>query len=234
MGVGVDWGANFLVQLSGPTSSHILIAENYNPNHRFSVPGRPGSYRIVRVQGLEGEISDSASFQEILFEANPPRFARDGRPFPALNYSRSPLPFGTADPQSPEFSSHALWYANPQQEMIELRLPWGLLLMMDPSNREAFGGTDKELFTSVPGTWTPKPRTTEGISVAAFALRVVPSPEQGPKVVSSSLPPLRNGKLAGSTAVYTWQKWNQVRYRPYFKQSYYALSKTFAELVKKF
>jgi hypothetical protein len=53
-----------------------------------------------------------------------------------------------------------------------------------------------------------------------------------PKVLSSSLPPLSsNGKLLSSPPLYTWEKWNKVEYRPYFKASYFAFQKVFAELV---
>ncbi|MBI4463155.1 MAG: hypothetical protein HY647_00490, partial [Acidobacteria bacterium] len=163
-------------------------------------------------------------FQEILTEVNPPRYVRDGRIFPALDFNRSPLLFGTADRMNSEFSNHALWYADPRQGMIELRIPWGLLLMADPSNLQALGGTDER--------GTPGSRSTAGISISAFALRVQGSETtQGSKVLSSSLPPVRDGKDV-DPPLYTWPSWNQVQYRLYFKQSYFALQKAFAELGK--
>lgn len=224
IGVRVESGANFLIQLAGLSSSQILIAENYNPNEEQATPGRPGLRRLARKKQMKVELADFIPFQEIRIEANLPRYARDGRIFPSLPFSRSPLPFGTGDRTKPEFSSHALWYADPQKGMVELRLPWGLLLLMDPSNGQAFGGTDEQ--------WTPVPRPSPGISVAVFALRVPRSEARGPKVVTSSLPPVRDGKVVGALPLYTWPKWNHVDFRPYFKQGYFALQRAFAEVSK--
>ncbi len=223
IGVQIESGANFLIQLTGPSSSRILVAENYNPNARMPVAGRPGQSRILRKQGMKVELAESAAFQEILTEANEPRYGRDGRIFPALNFNRSPLPFGTADRAEPNYSSHALWYVDAAQGMIELRIPWGLLLVMDPSNLQAFGGTDAK--------WMPISRPTPGISVAVFVVRLSAPGGREPTVVSSSVPPVRDGKLTGSPAVYTWEKWNQVQFRPYLKESYFALQRQFAEML---
>jgi len=222
IGVRLETGANFLVQLTGPTSSRILIAENYDPNRPTPTPGRPDLRRIMRRQSMAVELTDAASFREILTEANEPRYARDGRFFPALNFNRSPFPMGSADREKPGYSSHALWNADPKQGMIELRIPWGLLLLTDPSSRQAFAGTDDNR--------TPISRATPGISVAAFVVR---PQSRGPiKTVANSMPALGQARQVRTPRVYTWEKWDRVEYRAYFKASYFALQKTFAELAK--
>jgi hypothetical protein len=99
--------------------------------------------------------------------------------------------------------------------------------MMDPSRRLAFAGTDAEAYTSSPGAWLPKGRRTSGISVAVFALRPQKS---GRPIVTTSLPESAMGKELRSVAVFTWQSWDRVRVRPYFKLSYLALQKVFGEL----
>jgi hypothetical protein len=220
----IESGANFLVELSGTSSSRILIAENYNPNGRFPLPGRPSQRRIWRKQGMRIELAESSPFENILTEANSPRYAPDGRIFPALNYDRSPLPFGTTDQASPEYSSLALCHVDSGKGIIELRIPWGLLYFMDPSSLMVFGGTD--------ANWEPIPQSTPGISIAVFALRLPGPGEKRPKVLSSSLPPVRNNVVTESPAVYTWQGWNQVWVQPYFKRSYAALQKVFEEMLK--
>ncbi len=230
IGVRLESGANFLIQLTGPSFSRILIAENYSPNERISIPGRSGRTRVWRKKGLNVSLVESARFVERITEANMARYGHDGRIFPALDYNRSHLPYGTADRTSPEFSNHALWHADAKKGMIELRIPWGLLLVMDPSSMEVFAGTDQNRYTSVHEAWFPLSKPTKGITVAVFAL-YVPGPVQ-PKVVSSSLPLLSGGKLVSSLPVYTWAKWNTVEYRPYFKQSYSALQKVFEDLVR--
>lgn len=221
IGVRLESGANFLIQLSGPSSSRLLIAENYNPNRPFPVVGRAGKSRIWRKQGMSLVLANSARFEDMVIEANPLRFARDGTEFPAITYDRSPLAFGTADRSSPQFSSNALWNAHPKRGMIELRIPWGLLLMSDPSQRDAFAGTDQQ--------WVPVSKRTQGISIAAFEIGVGKTNGREQKTVTSSLPPLQDGHVAG-TLLYTWEPWNQVHFHPYFKQSYSDLQKVFAQL----
>lgn len=230
--VRLDTGANFLIQLTGPSSSRILIAENYNPSKRVAIAGRPGVTRLWRKLGMKVDLEDSVPFEEMITEVNQPRFARDGTIFAALDYNRSRLPYGTADDTSPEYSSHALWHVDARQGMIELRLPWGLLMMMDPSDLQAFAGTDPKLYTSVPGAWLPVSKTTSGASVVAFALRVGRLDGRESWQVSSSVPPLSQGQRVGSPPVYAWGKWNQVRFRPYFKRSYFALQQVFGKMVR--
>ncbi len=221
IGVRLESGANFLIQLTGPASSRILIAENYDPNRPFPVAGWPGHSRIWRKQGMPLVLANSARFEDMVIEANPVRFARDGTEFPALTYDRSPLPYGTADRASPQFSSHALWNAHPERGLIELRIPWGLLLMSDPSQREAFAGTNQQ--------WLPLSRKTQGISIAVFEIGVTKASGREQRTIASSLPALQDRQRVATTMSYTWEPWNQVQFRPYFKQSYYALQKVFAQ-----
>ncbi len=152
-----------------------------------------------------------------------PRFARDGRAFPPLNYDRSPLPYGTADRNSPDYLSLALWHVDAQSGMIELRIPWGLLYFTDPSALRVFGGTDAKS--------DPVSRSTKGISIAAFALQAPESGQKKARVVKASLPPLRRGVIEEAPAVYTWQGWTQVWAQPYFKESYEALEAVFKRMV---
>ena len=224
IGVRIDSGANFLVQLQGPASSRLLIADNYNPNHPFPVPGRPGKPRVWRKPGMQVGLENSADFEHIVIEANLPRFARDGTEFPAINYDRSPLPYGSADRKSPEFNSHATWHVDAAQGMIELRIPWGLILVADPSSLQAFAGTDQHS--------DPISRTTSGISVTAFEIAGAAGGNAARMTVTSALPPVSEGLLVSSPPVFVWKPWNAVASKPYFKLSYYTLQKDFEQLAK--
>ena len=219
-------GVNFLIQLIDPAHSRILVAENYNPNENTSIPGRSGLLMIARKVGMKVQLEDTSRFVEEVIEANQPRYAHDGRIFPARNFNRSPLPYGTADRSDNRYSNHALWHVNTDVGMIELRLPWGLLLLTDPSNLQAFAGTDRKW--AQPNVLS---KPTPGITIAVFAV-YVPGPSL-PIVVSSSLPPLGStGKLVTPPPLYTWDRWDKVAYRPYLKPSYFALQKAFAEILR--
>ncbi len=223
IGVRMETGANFLVQLNGPTAGRILIADDYNPNQPFPVMGRPGLMRIWRKQGMTLGLTNSGRFENIMIEANPARYGRDGTQFPAVNYDRSPLPYGSADHSSAQFSSHAMWNAWPERGLIEVRLPWGLLLMTDPSQLQAFAGTDQQ--------WNVLSRTTPGVSVAAFQVSVTAVNGKERRTAISSLPPLRDNQVAETAPIYTWKPWTDVEYRPFFKQSYQALKQVFGQLA---
>lgn len=227
IGVRLAAGSNFLVQLTGPSSSRILIAQNYNPVQRTQLAGKVPETRLWRKRGMTVKLEDAVPFEEMIVEVNQPRYARDGREFPALDYNRSPLTFGSGDRASAQFTSHALWNADAQQGMIELRIPWGLLLMTDPSQSQALAGTGAEAYTTSPGAWLPKGQTTRGISVAVFALR---PQKTGPPLVTSSLPGLAESERLDSLAIYTWERWNRVQVRPYFKLAYSSLRNVFGEL----
>jgi tetratricopeptide (TPR) repeat protein len=215
IGVRLHQGANFLVQLAGPNASKVLIAENYDPNRPFPVSGRPRVSRIWRKQDLHLSLANYAPFEDMMIEANPVRFARNGTEFPAINYDRSPLPYGTADPSRPDFFSNAAVHVDVKAGMIEVRLPWGLLLFNDPSQLAAFGGTDHQ--------WRPLSHPTRGISLSTFEIATGER-----KTVESALPTVQNGFVAAEP-VYAWKPWQKVEAQPAFKQSYYALQKLWGE-----
>jgi hypothetical protein len=209
----VESGASVLVQLTNPTTARLLVADNFNPNHR--VENVPGEFRIMRRQDFDVAIADRAPFSEFVIEANRPRFARDGTMIPPIEYSRSALAHGTADRAARSFSDHALWHADPASGMLELRIPWGLLLVTDPSSRQVYAGADR--------VGVPRARTTAGVSVAVITLEPGAG---GPARVVAALPAATGQRLA-APAVYAWETWDDVRYRPYFKASYFALTKVF-------
>lgn len=215
--VHIESGANFVIQLSGPSSARLLLAENYSPNHRVELI--PGERRVARRLDFAVGLADTTPFSDFVIEANRPRFARTGRMFPAIEYNRSALPHGTAERGAPTFSDHALWHADPTTGMIELRIPWGLILITDPSSRQAFAGTDP--------TGVPQSVTTAGVSIAVLAV----SAGGAERRVLASWPALAGDRLE-PPPVFSWPPWNEVQYRPYFKASYAALTSVFADLRK--
>lgn len=217
VGIDVDSGVNFLIELTDPETARILVAHGYNPNRWVENDWVPGGKRIWRKPDLQVELDEAGAFEEIMIEANRPRYGRDGSVFPPIFLSRSELPEGIADPTDPEYSSLAAWRASASEGMIELRIPWGLLLFLDPSSRLAFAGTDGE---------TPFGRPTPGISVVALAL----DRDEENRSVVASLPQLRDGRI-DPAPLFTWNRWNEVSYDLYQKASYQALREIFDEIT---
>jgi tetratricopeptide (TPR) repeat protein len=212
-------GVNFLVQLDGPEAARLLVAENYWPLHRVPVAGTNGETRIDRRTAFTPGIGEAAPFVEMITEANQRRFGRDGVFHPAQDVNRSPLLHGTADRDSREYSDHALWRADPAAGLIELRIPWGLILVTDPSSRAVFAGTD--------GQGAPTARETSGVSVAVLLVSAGESPDRR---IIASLPRATATGFESAPPVFAWRPWDEVRARPYFKRSYEALSAVFSRI----
>ncbi len=210
-------GANVLLDFSGDGDGRIRIASNYTPVQwtysNLAASGRRPSIR----PGASFSIADEGSFEEVVVEANQPRFGRDGTVFPPINVNRSRLRFGTADPASPRFSSLSAWNHDKQSGMIEIRIPWGLMYVVDPSSRSAMTGTDK----SGKAVWAETP----GIMISAG---VMPRMSAGTGVARGA------GSVVGPAELYSWSVWDEVNYTPYLKESYHALTKVFREISLKF
>lgn len=221
--LAVETGANFLLQLTGPESSRLYIAKNYNPLQWRAKDGVPGGWRLWRWAGWRAELQDRSPFEELIIEPNPPRYGRDGSVFPPLFMSRSALAYGTADPASEAYSSQAAWHADEARGMIEVRIPWGVLYVMDPSSRLVLGGTDDQA--------EPVARESPGVAVVALAVGVS-SDEQGlRRAFLDALPSAAGGRVrADRVPVHTWRRWDQVHYEPYLKASYFALQEAFGQL----
>ena len=207
LGVRVESGANFLLRLRGPGDARLLIAREYNPNESVPVLGVPD---IRRKPGMNVQLVDRSAFEDMVTDANKSWYRRDGQWFPPRQFNRSIIAQGVADPTHADYSSHALWNADPNSGMVEIRLPWGLLYVTDPSSLQAFAGTDERR--------RPKTRTMSGISVMVFAVRAGRLPRVG-----GSFPALSGGRVVEEPARFLWQPWDEVQVQRYFKQSYYSL-----------
>jgi hypothetical protein len=136
-------------------------------------------------------------FVPLLFEANRERIGRDGTRYPALIVNRGTLRYGSLDPQSVEFDTRTDVAIGAKSGTIELRLPWGLLNVTDPSSRRVLHQEsvhEQPLDTVV----------TEGFRIYAFAT----DPSRPSRAPSSRIP---------STGVtppnYAWAPWERPSYR---------------------
>jgi hypothetical protein len=69
-------------------------------------------------------------FDSLYVTINRARYARDGTFFPARGYNRGRLRYGTR-----QQSSLSDWYYDSSRGLLEIRLPWMLLNVTDPSTR---------------------------------------------------------------------------------------------------
>ncbi len=181
-------GAEFLVDLRGPGESAVTVVAPYEPY--AAIDGGPvASPRTVR--------GGASRFVPLIFESNRERFGRDGTRYSAIKVDRGALRYGSLDPQADDFDTRADVSVGAAQGTIELRLPWTLLNVTDPSSRRVLHQeTDHE-----PPLDTV---ATEGFRIYAFAAD--PShPKRGP------LSRLPAAKL--TAPLYSWAPWDVPKYR---------------------
>lgn len=224
-------GMTFALQLAGPEESHLWIASSYNPYRIVPVAGVPSETSLAQKLGWAPALTDSGSFESEDIEPNRRRFGRNGKFFPPERYDRGILRYGTLNPASPDYDSLAEWHANPQSNTIDVRIPWALLFVTDPSTLEIFAGLDQD--------GTVRTTQTQGFILAAFsyrpqtALRMHPIMEQG-HPIADSLPPLAGPLVISPNSLrkYAWASWTRPRYVFRVKQSYDILQKEFKTLPK--
>jgi hypothetical protein len=222
-------GMTYAIQLAGPGSSRIWIASTYNPFQITPVEGIPTQTILGSKLGWTPSVASTGNFESQVIEPNRRRFARDGRYFPPQRYERGILRYGTLDPQSPDYDSLAEWHANVRTNTIDVRIPWNLLNVTDPSSFKIFAGLEKD--------GTVITAETPGFVMTAFSYRPLegarlrPIMEQG-HLVADALP-----DMAGPTVVQTqalkefrWSGWNAPRYNLRAKDSYSILRGAFRTL----
>lgn len=105
----VETGVEFLVDLVRPGESRITVSAPYEP------------YAHLDGGDLASPLELTGKFVPLLFEANRARIGRDGRRFPAEVVERGALKEGV---------DYAIG-----DGVIEIRIPWGLINVSDPSSR---------------------------------------------------------------------------------------------------
>lgn len=198
-------GMEFMLDLSGGTTSRILVDTPYDLfTHRYNRP-----YRSVP--------NDDGKYIEIQVETNRSRIGRDGTVYPAVMNNLSPLRLGTTDPNAPDYDDLADWTFDPGTGVIEIRIPWGLLNVTDPSSRLVVD--DGPAHLDDVGT-----RVTDGFRLYAVAF----DPRDGS--ILGTLPARDvHGRLAAA-ALFTWEGWEQPTFHTRLKRSYDIVKDRFLSL----
>ncbi|OES46704.1 hypothetical protein [Domibacillus iocasae] len=124
-----------------------------------------------------------------------------GKVLPFDYYETGVMRFGNSNPESADYDSLADYYVNKESGDVELRIPWLLLNMKDPSSHKAMGDIFKEGIAAE--------ETIEGIGIAvSFA-----------EESTDAIPKMN---------MYEWESWNEGNLsEERLKQSYYLLQNRF-------
>ncbi len=181
-------GAEFLIDLAGPGASFVTVAAPYEP------------YAAIERGPVASPLAIHAGaprFVRLMFEANRERIGRDGSRYPAVAVDRGALRYGSLDPKAPEFDTRTDVAVGVSTGTIELRVPWALLNVTDPSSHRV---VHQEVEHDSPLDTV----ATDGFRIYAFALD--PS--------SPARKPLSRIPAAGAKApLYVWAPWDEPSYR---------------------
>lgn len=201
-------GLKFLIHLAGRENSRVLVCRRYDKylNHE-SGEVWPGT-------------SDQGEWVMMMNKTNARRIGKNRqRFFPARVFPASNLRFGSLDRSSSHYTSLADFHV--AGNMLEIRIPWGLINFTDPSSRMVLW-QDRQGST----------RKTDGIGVLAVSYK----PERGklsaratgrgPNITDSLPAKLTSDDMRS----YSWEEWENPVYHTYLKESYHTFGKTLAAI----
>ncbi|MGH7658813.1 MAG: hypothetical protein ACREL6_11315, partial [Gemmatimonadales bacterium] len=205
-------GFEFLVDLRSPDDGQLRIIPGYDPYG--GPPDSTGDDRglFYTRPAMTSNRSDG-TFDSMFVITNRARFGRNGTFFPARGYTRGRLQYGTS-----EESSLSDWYYDQGASLVEIRLPWGLLNVTDPSTRTVLDD-----------------RTAEGgfgtTETNGFRFGVILYSGETNRTVSGALPSLEAQRWSSEEfPVWTWDTWEMPEYHARLKPVYEELRDIWSDL----
>ncbi len=196
-------GFTFLLHLCGTDSSRILVTAAYDKY--LNGPNGP----------VRPEESDQGAWVMMENGTNNRRISKDRKHFfPSHVFTMSRLRFGSLDVKRRDYNSLADFFF--VDNKIELRIPWGLINVTDPSSKMILWN-ERDSAT----------RTTAGVKLAAISYQ----PEEGKFIArktgktgnhTDSLPSVL---LPEHIKTYSWDEWQTPIYHTFLKESYYSYQK---------
>jgi tetratricopeptide (TPR) repeat protein len=196
-------GLDFVIHLAGKNKSRILAAQSYD------------KYLNEKTGLIRPMASDQGAWVMMINRTNIRRISKDGkRFFPSHVSFMSRLQFGSLEAHHADYNSLADFHYS--GTTIELRIPWGLINVTDPSSKTVL--------------WMDKAgetKSSSGISLVAVSYK----PEDNGIIAqrtgnvshhTSTLPAKFD---AGHVKTYTWEGWDTPIYHSYLKESYYRYQK---------
>lgn len=223
-GLETDRGVDFAVHLAGPDRSQVVVDAYYDVFYYLYAE------RLDELPEVEhaGEV-DSGEFHQIELALNREiRIPSQDRTIEFESHDTGRLRFGNGDPESREYDSLSDVHVAPNEDTIEVRLPWLLLNVRDPSSHEIIADLWEEGLEG---------RTVDRISVAAVTYEpddpgVEPelsADGDGEATVTDAIGDLSEGRLEfGPRSTFEWEGWEEPSYHERRKESYGIVRDAFA------
>jgi hypothetical protein len=207
-------GLEFVLDIGGPASTQLLVDHPYNPYRRVIIPGsKPAVTQYVYNRPFKTVANDAGQWDSVVVVPNRRRISRDGRIYPAMSYSRNRLLHAMQTE-----NSIADWYSNSSTGVIEVRLPWAMLQVADPSSRSVlFGVGGKDQITGA--------AITDGFRFVVESYDPT-NPESG----ADRLPQATRGGGFNDPPNWTWPTWEIPNWHAELKPLFGAMQRTFAAI----
>ncbi len=205
-------GLEFVIDLAGPNATQVLIDHPYNLYKPVAIPGsKPLAIQYVNNVPFKTIANDAGKWDSLVVVTNRRRISRDGKIFPSISYNRNRLLFAKQSQ-----TSLADWYANEAAGVIEMRIPWGMLQVTDPSSRSVlFGMADSVTAASA---------VTDGFRF------VVESYDPSSHSAGEKLPRGASPEVFGIPTTWTWPTWEEPRWHSEIKPLFGAMRQTFGQI----
>lgn len=217
-GLTTDAGIDFAIDLRGPKQSRIWVDSYYDSTY-FEYGSRLKMMPLLDYANKK----DNGIFHKMSLVLNKgmdvPNVRGKTLHLPLETYETGLLRYGNGDPDSPDYDSLADVAYHEQERVVEVRIPWQLLNVKDPSTREIMGDLWKNGLQAS--------EETPGFKMAVLSYR--PDKQESPDApgsqhISYALPGLADGVLQSKDMfAYQWDKWETLEYRERLKKSYYIL-----------
>ena len=186
----VNTGLEFVLDLRGPDSAQLLVDAPYDPRVRVPIRGaKPPATMQLYQRPFVTRSNAKGQWAPMVVVSNRRRIGRDGTIYPESGTNWGALRFARSDS-----STLADWYADAGTGIIEVRIPWGLLNVTDPSSRAVLFGQDR--------AGMPDSRVTDG-----FRFLVRSYDPRDSRVGGQALP-ARGTKVP----TWTWPMWAAPRW----------------------
>ncbi|WP_431028287.1 hypothetical protein [Lysinibacillus sp. LZ02] len=198
-GIELPVEADFLVELKDDQNSRIKV-DAYYDIYQYQY-----GHKLGMIEFKRNTIKNSGQFNNIMYVLNKQLTVPVlNKTFPLENYETGVLRRGNANPASDEYDSLADYQINEEDGVVEIRIPWLLLNMTDPSRMEAWS----DFYTNEKMTY----EILDGIGIGMMLI------ENGKKV--ATLPD-------NAISRYKWSTWSLPESKERLKESYYILKEKF-------
>ena len=195
-GLKFNKDADFVISINGKDKSQILVDPYYD-----SFQYLYGSKLNMIPENKNYDVKNSGKFVPLYLCLNKElALPQDKVKIPFSKYETGKLVFGDGNPKNSDYNSLADFYV--KDNVIEIRIPWQLINVMDPSTKMIMNDLH------IDGI---KPIKTDGIYVGASVL---------------------NGSNTTQNVemnLYSWNDWDMPTYHERLKPSYYILKDAFSK-----